>query len=128
MKAWKLTDKGVKTNWQYDEATGALLKKAYADGNGPEYAYTEAGQLKERHWAREISPQSAQRATEEEEKTTNPTNGAAAPVGTPRRGVRSGQCLTTGIGYDALAAQLLRIARVELSEICSVSLIRALSG
>ena len=49
-------DKGANTNWHYDEATGALLKKSYADGNGPEYAYTEAGQLKERQWAREISP------------------------------------------------------------------------
>ncbi len=100
------------------EATRVQLKKAYA----------EARQLEERQWAREISPQSAQRATEKEGKTSHPTKGAAAPVGTPRRGVRSGQCLTTGIGYDALAAQLLRIARVELSEICSVSLIRALSG
>jgi len=99
-------DKGAKTNWQYDEATGALLKKAYADGNGPEYTYTEAGQLKERQWTREISPQSAQRTTEEEEKTSSPTNGAAAPVGTPRLGVRPGQRLTTDYEYDALTAQL----------------------
>ena len=46
-------DTGAKTAWQYHEATGALLKKAYADGHGPEYAYNEAGQLKERRWARE---------------------------------------------------------------------------
>ena len=29
------------------------MKKAYADGNGPEYVYTETGQLKARQWARE---------------------------------------------------------------------------
>ena len=46
-------DKGAKTAWHYDEATGALLRKEYADGHGPVYVYTEAGQLKERQWARE---------------------------------------------------------------------------
>ncbi|MBP6604008.1 MAG: RHS repeat protein, partial [Verrucomicrobiales bacterium] len=46
-------DTGAKTAWHFLEATGAILKKAYADGNGPEYAYNEAGQLASRAWARE---------------------------------------------------------------------------
>ena len=81
-------DKGAKTSWQYDEATGALLKKEYADGNGPTYKYTEAGQLKERHWAREISPQSAQRATEEEGDSVRRVDIAALrlPFGQPLAG------------------------------------------
>jgi len=46
-------DTGAKTAWHFHEATGSLLRKEYADGNGPEYAYNEAVQLKERRWARE---------------------------------------------------------------------------
>src|SRR5690606_18402090 len=44
---------GANTAWHYDEATGSLLKKEYADGHGPTYAYTEAGQLESRTWARD---------------------------------------------------------------------------
>ncbi|NLT69284.1 MAG: hypothetical protein GXX91_01155, partial [Verrucomicrobiaceae bacterium] len=44
---------GAKTAWRYDEATGSLLRKEYADGHGPVYAYTEAGQLESRTWARD---------------------------------------------------------------------------
>jgi len=43
---------GDKTQWTYDEATGVLLKKTYADGHGPDYKYNKAGQLIERLWAR----------------------------------------------------------------------------
>ena len=46
-------DTGAKTAWHFHEATGSLLRKEYADGKGPEYAYNEAGQLAERLWARE---------------------------------------------------------------------------
>jgi len=46
-------DTGAKTAWHFHEATGSLLRKEYADGKGPEYAYNEAGQLAERRWARE---------------------------------------------------------------------------
>ncbi|HRQ89378.1 MAG TPA: hypothetical protein PLA50_11305, partial [Bacteroidia bacterium] len=44
---------GARTAWHYDEATGALLRKEYADGQGPGYVYTEAGQIESRTWARD---------------------------------------------------------------------------
>ncbi len=40
------------TMWVYDEATGVLLKKIYADGKGPKYEYHPDGRLKKRTWAR----------------------------------------------------------------------------
>ena len=43
---------GDTTTWNYDEATGLLLSKAYADGHGPAYAYTADGKLASRTWAR----------------------------------------------------------------------------
>lgn len=85
-------DKGARTAWHYDEATGTLLRKEYADGHGPVYAYTEAGQLKERQWARE---------------TTAPTDGAAAPVGTAGSAVRPEGRLSTAYEYDPATLQLL---------------------
>ena len=33
------------TTWQYDPYRGFLLRKSYADGNGPRYSYTPAGRL-----------------------------------------------------------------------------------
>ena len=43
-----------KTQWLYDEATGLLTNKLYADGNGPAYSYTPDGKLASRTWARGI--------------------------------------------------------------------------
>jgi len=43
---------GDTTTWRYDEATGLLTNKVYADGNGVSYAYTSAGKLETRTWAR----------------------------------------------------------------------------
>ncbi len=40
------------TTWIYDEATGLLTTKADAQGNQTTYAYTDAGQLDTRTWAR----------------------------------------------------------------------------
>ena len=45
---------GDTTIWTYDEATGLLLAKTYADGNGPSYTYTPNGNLATRTWARGI--------------------------------------------------------------------------
>ena len=42
-----------KTQWLYDEATGLLTNKVYADGNGTAYSYTSDGKLETRTWARE---------------------------------------------------------------------------
>ena len=43
------------TLWQYDEATGLLTNKVYADDNGTAYSYTSDGDLATRTWARGIT-------------------------------------------------------------------------
>ncbi|MBQ9431884.1 MAG: RHS repeat protein [Kiritimatiellae bacterium] len=45
---------GDTTTWLYDEATGLLLVKTHADGNGPAYTYTDSGNLATRTWARGV--------------------------------------------------------------------------
>ena len=45
---------GDTTTWLYDEATGLLLAKTYADGHGPTYTYTDTGELATRTWARGV--------------------------------------------------------------------------
>ena len=45
---------GDTTTWIYDEATGLLLAKTYADGHGPNYTYTDSGNLATRTWARGV--------------------------------------------------------------------------
>lgn len=64
------------------------------DGKGPEYAYNEAGQLKERRWAREGSPQRARRGTE-----------AEGSAGTP---ARTDGRLATLYEYDPATLQLAK--------------------
>jgi len=43
------------TVWKFDEATGLLTNKLYADGKGPSYTYTADGKLATRTWARQIT-------------------------------------------------------------------------
>ena len=43
------------TTWLYDEATGLLTNKVYADGKGTAYTYTSDGQLASRIWARGVA-------------------------------------------------------------------------
>ena len=43
------------TYWHYDEASGLLESKHYADGKGPDYTYSTDGKLLTRTWAREGS-------------------------------------------------------------------------
>jgi len=43
------------TTWLYDEATGLMTNKVYADGKGPTYDYTPEGRLARRTWARGIT-------------------------------------------------------------------------
>jgi len=43
------------TRWYYDEGTGLLTHKVYADGNGPSYTYTSYGKLETRNWARGVT-------------------------------------------------------------------------
>jgi len=44
-----------RTTWSYDEATGLLTNKLYADTNGVSYTYTSDGKLASRTWARGIT-------------------------------------------------------------------------
>jgi RHS repeat-associated protein len=46
---------GDQTQWLYDEATGLLTNKVYADGKGPSYTYTPDGKLATRTWARGVT-------------------------------------------------------------------------
>lgn len=43
---WPEETEGDKTTWIYDNATGNLLQKTYADGRGMSYTYTPGGKLK----------------------------------------------------------------------------------
>ena len=43
------------TRWNYDESTGLLLDKRYADGKGPSYNYSPEGLLARRIWARGVT-------------------------------------------------------------------------
>ena len=45
---------GDTTRWLYDESSGAVTNKVYADGNGPSYDYDAHGRLTKRTWARGI--------------------------------------------------------------------------
>jgi RHS repeat-associated protein len=43
------------TSWTNDTQRGWMVRKRYADGKGPDYAYTPAGRLYQRTWARGVS-------------------------------------------------------------------------
>ena len=45
---------GDTTTWFYDEASGVMTNKLYADGKGPHYTYIDDGKLATRTWARGI--------------------------------------------------------------------------
>jgi len=45
---------GDTTTWTYDEASGLVTEKVYADGHGPTYTYTADGKLATRTWARGV--------------------------------------------------------------------------
>ena len=47
-------DSGDVTTWLYDEASGSMTNKVYADGKGPTYSYTPDGKLSQRIWARGV--------------------------------------------------------------------------
>ena len=46
---------GDTTRWLYDEPSGCMTNKVYADGKGPSYTYTSDGKLSRRIWARGIA-------------------------------------------------------------------------
>ena len=49
-----LNSSGDTTKWFYDEATGLVTNKVYADGKGPAYTYAPDGKLATRTWARGV--------------------------------------------------------------------------
>ena len=48
-------ERGDVTKWLFDEASGVMTNKVYADGKGPKYDYTPDGKLAKRTWARGIT-------------------------------------------------------------------------
>ena len=56
MKTWRDTNAAPDaTRWNYDEATGLLTNKVYADDKGPAYEYDAIGRLTTRTWARGVT-------------------------------------------------------------------------
>ena len=47
-------ENGDTTRWLYDEPSGLVTSKVYADGQGPTYTYTDDGKLAKRTWARGV--------------------------------------------------------------------------
>ena len=47
-------DSGDVTTWRYDESSGVMTNKVYADGNGLKYEYDDYGRLAKRIWARGV--------------------------------------------------------------------------
>ena len=45
---------GDETRWLYDDASGVVTNKIYADGKGPAYLYDDNGRLTRRTWARGV--------------------------------------------------------------------------
>ena len=46
------SDSGDTTTWVHEDATGLVVRKIYADGNGPTYTYSPDGKLTRTTWAR----------------------------------------------------------------------------
>ena len=60
MKTWRDTNGAPDvTRWNFDEATGLLTNKVYADDQGPKYEYDAAGRLTKRIWVRGIQTEYA---------------------------------------------------------------------
>ena len=81
-------ERGDITTWHYDEASGVMTNKVYADGKGPTYSYTPDGKLSQRIWARGI-------ATEYSYDNWNNLTNTAYSDGTP----------TIALSYDVLGRQ-----------------------
>jgi RHS repeat-associated protein len=97
------------TTWNYDPYRGFLTNKAYADGKGPTYAYTPAGRLRSRTWARGILTLYAYNNAGELSGVSYSDHTAAVTYGCDRLGrqttVSQGQAVTVR-AYN-IAGQLL---------------------
>ncbi|MGB0370139.1 MAG: RHS repeat-associated core domain-containing protein [Opitutales bacterium] len=52
--SWPGLTGGDTTTWDYNAATGLLMRKEYADGKGTDYTYNASNRLEKRVWARGI--------------------------------------------------------------------------
>jgi RHS repeat-associated protein len=93
------------TTWNYDSARGWLASKRYADNLGPDYAYTPAGRLRQRTWARGTTTTYTTNALGEVERLTY-SDGTGSETNTyDRRGrvttLHSGTNVTTRLYSEA---------------------------
>ena len=94
------------TTWNYDSARGWLASKRYADNTGPDYAYTPAGRLRQRTWARGDTTAYTTNAVGEVERLTYSDASTGNVTNTfDRRGrvntVQSGTNVTTRLYSEA---------------------------
>ena len=102
-------DTGAKTAWHFHEATGSLLRKEYADGTGPEYTYTEAGQMSSRAWAREGAGSGLAGSGLASDEAPDPAVSDSVP---PKSKTANGK-IATSYAYDAITAQLTQTASTD---------------
>ncbi len=97
------------TTWTYDAYRGFLTNKTYADGSGPGYAYTAAGRLARRAWARGVTTTNSYSAAGDLSGVTYSDSTPAVSLSYDRRGrpssVTQGS-LTTSLSMNDLG-QLL---------------------
>ncbi len=98
------------TTWIYDQATGLLTRKLYADGNGPAYTYDSMGRLTQRTWARGVT---ATYGRDNLGQLTGVSYSDGTPaaaftydrLGRPTKAVTAGICTNTFV-YDATTLAL----------------------
>ncbi|MFZ4396621.1 MAG: RHS repeat-associated core domain-containing protein, partial [Kiritimatiellia bacterium] len=84
MQTWRDTNGTPDvTQWLYDQATGLLTNKLYADGKGPSYTYTPDGKLQVRTWSRLTSDLRPLTSTYSYEPTSGSMTNISYSDGTP---------------------------------------------
>ena len=108
-------NKSARTTWTYHEATGALLKKTYADGKGPEYRYDKTGQLIERKWAR--SAKKVGWVANPSPEPTRPPVPSPEPNGNKKPITGNQEHLSTNYQYHEITGALLKTTYADGNEI-----------
>jgi|GEM_PF-1881761 len=106
-------DKGAKTTWIYEEATGGLLKKEYADGHGTAYAYNEFGQLSSRVWAREGAGSDLAGSGLASGQNPNPVASDSGKLNSKKAKSK----IATSYSYDASTLQLAKSTATDGTEV-----------
>lgn len=92
------------TTWNYDSQRGFLENKRYADNQGPDYTYTDAGRLETRVWARGITTTYGYTAAGQLETTTYSDSTPTVTLGYDRSGrqlTRTDAAGTATFGYHS---------------------------